>query len=331
MTQSSSSFCRRITWAAGLAAAGLLMATGQAFAAAADDGQILRENAPNAIPESYIVVLEDDDASRAEAQAAIASLADEHDADVEHRYVNTVRGFSATMTREQALELSTDPAVAYVEQDRTVTGAGHPGAHAVLGPGPHRPARPAAQQLLHLRRTPAPASPRTSSTPASAPPTATSAGARRWGTNTTGDGNNTRLQRARHARGRHGRRRAVRRRQGRPAGRRQGPRLRRQRLVRGRRRRDRLGHRPPPAGPAGGREHEPRRPGSDAGDRERRPQLDRRRRHLRHRLRQLQRRRVQLHPGARRPRRSPSTPPRTPTRASSFSNYGTCTDIFAPG
>ena len=36
---------------------------------------------------------------------------------------------------------------------------------------------------------------------------------------------------------------------------------------------------------------------------------------LRDRLRQLQRRRLQLHPGARRPRRSPSTPPPTPTRA----------------
>ena len=151
MTHFGSSICRRLTWAAGLTAAGLLMATGQAFAAAADDGQILRENAANAIPESYVVVLEDEDASRNEARAEIASLADEHDADVEHRYTNTVRGFSATMTREQALELSTDPAVAYVEQNRTISALEHPVAHAVLGPGPHRPARPAAQQLLHLR------------------------------------------------------------------------------------------------------------------------------------------------------------------------------------
>ena len=100
MAQSSSAFRRRFTRAAGLAAAGLLVATAQA---SADDGQILREQAPTAIPESYIVVLEDDTASRAESRAEIASLSSEHDATVEHRYVNSVRGFSATMTREQAL------------------------------------------------------------------------------------------------------------------------------------------------------------------------------------------------------------------------------------
>ena len=66
MAQSSSSFCRRFTRAAGLAAAGMLVATAQA---SADDGQILREQAPTAIPESYIVVLEDDSASRAETRA----------------------------------------------------------------------------------------------------------------------------------------------------------------------------------------------------------------------------------------------------------------------
>jgi subtilisin family serine protease len=120
MAQPGSSISRRLTWAAGLAAAGILMATAQA-SAASDDGQILRENAPNAVPESYVVILEDEDASRSETRATVASLSDEHDAEVEHRYVNTVRGFSATMTREQALELSTDPAVAFVEQNRTYT------------------------------------------------------------------------------------------------------------------------------------------------------------------------------------------------------------------
>ena len=53
----------------------------------------------------------------------------------------------------KALELSTDPAVAYVEPDRTVTIDAHADADAILGPGPHRPARPAAQQLLHVPDT----------------------------------------------------------------------------------------------------------------------------------------------------------------------------------
>ena len=93
MAQSSSSFSRRITRAAGLAAAGVLVAAAQA---SADDGQILREHAPNAIPESYIVVLDDDDASRAET-AGRDRLARPTSTTpkVEHRYVNTVRGFSA--------------------------------------------------------------------------------------------------------------------------------------------------------------------------------------------------------------------------------------------
>ena len=118
MAQSSSAFRRRFSRAAGLAVTGMLVATAQA---SADDGQILREQAPTAIPESYIVVLEDDTASRrrdADRDRVARQRARRH---VEHRYLNSVRGFSATMTREQALELSTDPAVAYVEQNRTLT------------------------------------------------------------------------------------------------------------------------------------------------------------------------------------------------------------------
>ena len=91
----SSSLCRRLARVTGLTATGLLLATAQA---SADDGQILRENASGAIPESYIVVFEDEDASRAESRETIASLSEEHSADVEHSYTNTVRGFSATMT-----------------------------------------------------------------------------------------------------------------------------------------------------------------------------------------------------------------------------------------
>jgi hypothetical protein len=63
--------------AAGLAAAGLLMAAGPAFA---DDGEILREGASNAIPDSYIVVLDDQDQSRSEANAEITDLSQEADA-----------------------------------------------------------------------------------------------------------------------------------------------------------------------------------------------------------------------------------------------------------
>ena len=67
--------------------------------------------------------------------------------------------------------------------------------------------------------------------------------------------------------------------------------------------------------PAGGREHEPRRPGRRPGDRDRGPQLDRRRRHLRDRRPATRSADACNFTPARTPRRSRSTPPRTPTRA----------------
>ena len=117
MAQTSSTRRRRFTRVAGLAVGSILVA---ATPAAAQDGQILRENSPDAIPESYIVVLDQDAAATGRTSSVINSLSQEHDAQVEHKYTNSVKGFSAEMTREEALELSTDPAVAFVEQDRTI-------------------------------------------------------------------------------------------------------------------------------------------------------------------------------------------------------------------
>ena len=65
------------------------------------------------------------------------------------------RGLHRAMTPEQAADLSQDPTVASVEQDGYVTATATPVARTVVGPRPHRPARPAARQHLHLRRRPA--------------------------------------------------------------------------------------------------------------------------------------------------------------------------------
>ena len=121
MAPSGSPNRRRLTRAAGLAAVSMLVATGSASAA---DGQILRENAPNAIADNYIVVLDDAKVGKGKSRTVTNALVREHGAKVEHRYESAVRGFSAEMTREEALELSEDPAVAYVEQDRTVKALG---------------------------------------------------------------------------------------------------------------------------------------------------------------------------------------------------------------
>jgi subtilisin family serine protease len=106
---------RRFACATGVVAASLLVAAASATSASAADGKILRENAAGAIPDSYIVVLKDDDS--APAKDTIKALGREHKATIKHRYLNSVEGFSATMSRAEALELSQDPAVAYVQQD----------------------------------------------------------------------------------------------------------------------------------------------------------------------------------------------------------------------
>ena len=158
-------------------------------------------------------------------------------------YTSAVQGFSAEMTREQALELSTDPAVDYVEQDRTFTIAG------TQAPTPSWGLDRIDQRDLPLNNTytypdtAGRASPRTSSTPASAPRHTDFGGRAIWGTDTIDDGNNTDCNgHGTHVAGTVGGTH-LRRRQGRQARRGPGPGLRGQRHLRRRHRRHRLGHR----------------------------------------------------------------------------------------
>ncbi|HTL35277.1 MAG TPA: S8 family serine peptidase [Kofleriaceae bacterium] len=78
----------------------------------------------DAVPGEYIVVLAnapaataDDRAKAAEASDRLASL---HGAAIQHRYASALRGFSARLTSEQAEALAQDPAVAYVEENGRV-------------------------------------------------------------------------------------------------------------------------------------------------------------------------------------------------------------------
>ena len=170
MAHSTSPLRRRLTRTAGLAAAGLVMAGAHAGAASAADGQIRGQDAANAIPNNYIAVLDDDDLAKSKAKQEIDSLAGEHDAKLKHRYLNSVQGFAAKMSEAEALELSKDPAVAYVEQDRTVK------ALATQSPTPSWGLDRIDQRDLPLNNSytyanTGRASRRTSSTPASGPPT----------------------------------------------------------------------------------------------------------------------------------------------------------------
>ncbi|XVS63920.1 S8 family peptidase [Actinosynnema sp. CA-299493] len=112
----------RSSWTRRLAGVGL--ATGTAFAvtaalttftSAAAEGQIIGVAAPNAVKDSYIVVLKDVSTS------SVAALSDKYRANVKHTYTSALRGFSATMTELQARKLAADPSVAYVQQDGEVS------------------------------------------------------------------------------------------------------------------------------------------------------------------------------------------------------------------
>jgi subtilisin family serine protease len=78
--------------------------------AAAQEGTILGADAEGAIDNSYIVVLKDG--------ATVDEVADRHSADVERVYDNALNGFSATMSETMAKRAAADPRVAYVEQNR---------------------------------------------------------------------------------------------------------------------------------------------------------------------------------------------------------------------
>ncbi|MEU4802127.1 S8 family serine peptidase [Actinosynnema sp. NPDC023587] len=110
-------------------AAGVALATGTALAVTAAltgftataQGDIRGLGAENAVPDSYIVVLKDVGAHIA---PTVDALSAKYQAKVGHTYTSALRGFSATMSEARARALAADPAVSYVRQDAVVTIAG---------------------------------------------------------------------------------------------------------------------------------------------------------------------------------------------------------------
>jgi len=70
-----------------------------------------------AIPGQYIVVLDDQRVSRAEVRARADALVRQHGGAVLRRYENALRGFVAAMSATAAAALARSPGVRYVEQD----------------------------------------------------------------------------------------------------------------------------------------------------------------------------------------------------------------------
>ncbi len=83
--------------------------------AGAAEGQILGANAADAIEGSYIVVLK----GGIGVQSA-EDIADTYGAEVIHRYTHALNGFAGSMSESEAKRAAADPAVAYVEQNKVV-------------------------------------------------------------------------------------------------------------------------------------------------------------------------------------------------------------------
>ncbi|SCL31034.1 Peptidase inhibitor I9 [Micromonospora nigra] len=127
--RSGSTARRRLVRAlAVVAAAAVVSAASTTPVLAAPTGEIRGEFAPNAISGSYLVVLRSEAVGSAGTFAARTSVPNRANALVKRYggsvadvYSAALTGFAATMNAGQAKRLAADPAVAYVEQDQVVT------------------------------------------------------------------------------------------------------------------------------------------------------------------------------------------------------------------
>ncbi|MET0233684.1 MAG: S8 family peptidase [Kibdelosporangium sp.] len=86
---------------------------GLASPAAAAQGQILGADAPDVVKDSYVVVLKN-------TPADATSLSQKYGGSVTHTYKAALNGFATTMSEAQARKLAADPAVQYVQANRTL-------------------------------------------------------------------------------------------------------------------------------------------------------------------------------------------------------------------
>ncbi|GAA2676908.1 MULTISPECIES: S8 family serine peptidase [Actinosynnema] len=109
-----------------LAALGLTAVTATALTVASAGsawavGEVVGANSADAVPGSYVVTLRDDASPRAAATSAAASLTSRYGGEVERTYSHALNGFHATMSAEQAAKLAADPKVAMVQADLRIT------------------------------------------------------------------------------------------------------------------------------------------------------------------------------------------------------------------
>ena len=106
-----------LVWVLMVAAAGQTASAAAPRADAGADGHIIPAERP--VPDQYIVTLHDQ--SDTAELAETASLAERHNSQVLHVYSHAVHGFAARMSPADAQALAADPDVAAVEQDGVVS------------------------------------------------------------------------------------------------------------------------------------------------------------------------------------------------------------------
>lgn len=111
---------RRLLGAIGGAAlvAALAATTGAAPAQAAE-GTVLGTGVPNAVPDSYLVVLKDSAVAGRSVAAQAQALTSRFGGEIAATWDAALNGFSVTTSPQAARRLAAHPAVAYVEQDMT--------------------------------------------------------------------------------------------------------------------------------------------------------------------------------------------------------------------
>ncbi|PWU58007.1 hypothetical protein DLJ47_00830 [Micromonospora sp. S4605] len=109
-------------WRLGLttAAVATAVAFGAPATAAPAEGQVLLAGGPTAVADSYIVVFKDTSVGRSDVAQRASDLANRHGGAVNRTYRNALRGFEARLSEQEARRLAADPAVSYVQQNHTM-------------------------------------------------------------------------------------------------------------------------------------------------------------------------------------------------------------------
>ncbi|WP_444949430.1 S8 family peptidase [Micromonospora ureilytica] len=105
-------------------AAATMLAVGTPALAAEPVGVVRAAGGATAVPDSYIVVLKDSAVARDRVGDTAKRLSGRHGGTVARTYGAALRGFEATVSASAAARIAADPAVAYVEQNHTVSISG---------------------------------------------------------------------------------------------------------------------------------------------------------------------------------------------------------------